>query len=98
MQQEIGYCESKSGQPIAYSVVGQGPPLVFVPRWVSHLELSWQSRGEILAQLARQFRLVRYDKLGTGLSDREIQDFSLESQVDELGTVVAHLGIDRFSL
>jgi pimeloyl-ACP methyl ester carboxylesterase/DNA-binding CsgD family transcriptional regulator len=97
MDQEIGYFESDNGR-IAYSVVGHGPPLVFVPRWVSHLELNWQSRTDLLEPLAQHFRLIRYDKRGTGLSDRAIDDFSIESQVEELSSVVAHLGLERFSL
>lgn len=98
MEKQICFCTSRDGGRIAYSAVGSGPPLVFVPRWVSHLELNWQSRAELLEPIGEHFRLVRYDKRGTGLSDRAIEKFSIESQLDDLSAVVDDLGLGRFSL
>ena len=45
-----------------------------------------------------QRQLVRYDERGTGLSDREVEDFSVESFVDDLETVVDECGLHRFAL
>jgi pimeloyl-ACP methyl ester carboxylesterase len=61
------------GVHIAYQVVGQGPfDLVYVPGWVSHVELAWEepTLARFLARLASFSRLIVFDKRGTGLSDR----------------------------
>ena len=65
---------AKSGDVnIAYQVVGDGPiDLVFVPGWVSHVELFWEepTLARFLERLASFSRLILFDKRGTGLSDR----------------------------
>jgi len=73
MEQDIRFCEL-DGQRIAYATVGEGPPLVFGAKWVSHLEDEWEdpSARSFFEQLARTHRVVRYDRLGAGLSDREL--------------------------
>jgi pimeloyl-ACP methyl ester carboxylesterase len=58
---------------IAYQVVGQGPlDLVFVPGFISNLEVHWEDAGysHLLRRLAAFTRLILLDKRGTGLSDR----------------------------
>ena len=99
MEQHISFCTFGDGARLAYSITGSGSaPLLFVPRWVSHLELNWQSRRELMAPLSEHFRLVRYDKRGTGLSDRPIEDFSIDSQLRDLTTLIEDLELERFSL
>jgi pimeloyl-ACP methyl ester carboxylesterase/DNA-binding CsgD family transcriptional regulator len=98
MEQDIRFCTLSNGGRLAYSVTGSGAPLVFVPRWVSHLELNWQSRRDLLTPIAEHFRLVRYDKSGTGLSDRRVRDFSIDSQLRELTALIEEVGLERFSL
>jgi pimeloyl-ACP methyl ester carboxylesterase len=65
---------AKSGDVrIAYQVVGQGPiDLVFVPGFMSNLEVHWEDPGHthLLHRLARFTRLILLDKRGTALSDR----------------------------
>jgi pimeloyl-ACP methyl ester carboxylesterase/DNA-binding CsgD family transcriptional regulator len=73
MEQDVRFCQV-DGRRIAYATVGEGPTLVFAARWVSHLELEWedvQSRA-FVEELARTHRVVRYDRLGAGLSEREL--------------------------
>ena len=64
---------AKSGDVnIAYQVVGDGPlDLVFVPGFVSHLDLQWADPriARFLDKLASFSRLILFDKRGTGLSD-----------------------------
>ena len=98
MEQDIRFCALGDGARIAYSTTGSGAPLVCVPRWVSHLELNWQSRRALLTPVAEHFRLVRYDKRGTGLSDRPVEDFSIDSQLRDLTALIEELGLERFSL
>ena len=56
---------------IAYQVVGDGPfDLVFVPGYVTHLELAWKLPGfGAPRELASFSRLIKFDKRGTGMSD-----------------------------
>jgi pimeloyl-ACP methyl ester carboxylesterase/DNA-binding CsgD family transcriptional regulator len=98
MEQSISFCTLGDGAQLAYSSTGSGAPILFVPRWVSHLELSWQNRRALLAPLSQHFRLIRYDKRGTGLSDRRIEDFSIEAQLRDLTTLIDELGLEQFSL
>ena len=100
MEQQIRFCTTSDGVRIAYATVGQGPPLVWVPGWVSHVELMWEGPywHQYFEPLAEHFFLVRYDKRGTGLSDRNVSDFSLEARLKDLEAVVDHLKLRRVAL
>ncbi len=92
---------AKSGDvSIAYVDVGDGPPLVFVPGFISHVELNWQVPflGPLLERLAGVFRLVTFDKRGTGLSDRTIGFGTLEERMDDVRAVMDAAGLERASL
>ncbi|MGB8707377.1 MAG: alpha/beta fold hydrolase [Dehalococcoidia bacterium] len=100
MEQQIRFCITTDGLRLAYSTVGQGLPLVAPPGWISHQELGWQDPvfrrfGE---RLARHHTLVGYDRPGTGLSDRNRTDFSLDSDLRDLETVIDHLKLKRPAL
>src|SRR6478609_7320948 len=60
---------------LAYEVRGDGPPLVAPAWWVSHLELDWQSPGirQFWEGVAKNYTLIRYDRLGVGMSDRTVR-------------------------
>jgi pimeloyl-ACP methyl ester carboxylesterase/DNA-binding CsgD family transcriptional regulator len=98
--QEIRLVAAPDGMRIAYARQGNGPPLVRAAHWLSHLEFDWQSPvwHQFLTELQRGRTLVRYDERGTGLSDRDARDLSLEAMVGDLELVVDALGLDRFSL
>jgi len=88
---------------IAYQVVGEGPlDLVYVPGWVSHVELAWEDpdRAKFLNRLASFSRLIIFDKRGTGLSDRVADDQlpSLEVRMDDLRAVMDAVGSQRAAL
>ena len=71
MEQDIRFCEV-DGRRIAFATIGEGPLLLFGGRWISHLEEEWaepRSRS-FFEELAENHRVVRYDRLGAGLSDR----------------------------
>ena len=98
-RQEIRFCTSADGARIAYATAGRGAPLVKAANWLSHLEYDWESpvwRGW-LAQLTREFRVVRYDERGCGLSDWEAP-LSFDAFVSDLETVVDAAGLERFPL
>ena len=100
MEQQIRFCVTPEGVHLAYSTVGQGPPLVLPTGWISHLELEWEfpPRRAFFEKLAAHHTVTIYDKHGCGLSDRERHEFTLESDVRDLEAVINHLKLERFAL
>ena len=90
---------TKSGDVnIAYQVTGDGPfDLVFVVGFVSHLELATRmpSFAPFLERLASFCRLIRFDKRGTGMSDRVTGAPSLETRMDDVRAVMDAVGSKR---
>src|SRR3954466_2138405 len=91
-----------AGRTVAYSVVGDGPPLVAPAWWVSHLELDWQDRAfrAFWESVGAGHTMVRYDRPGVGLSDRDVaaEELTLDSEVDLLGAVLDDLALDKVVL
>ncbi|MGN6697445.1 MAG: alpha/beta fold hydrolase, partial [Thermomicrobiales bacterium] len=89
-----------TGQRIAYATLGQGPPLVVIPAWLSHLELFWDTPPfrAFNEALARDFTVVLYDRYGCGLSDRDRTDFALDPDIRVLAGLADHLRLRRFAL
>ncbi len=101
MPREIRYCTAGDGIRIAYSVEGEAnlPPLVWVPGWVSHLETDGQTRDAFgITDILRPVRFVTLDKRGTGLSSRNVDDFSADARVADVAAVVDHIGLKQFAL
>jgi class 3 adenylate cyclase/pimeloyl-ACP methyl ester carboxylesterase len=100
MEQQIRFCTTSDDVSIAYATVGEGPPVVYANGWPTHLELEWESKSTraFLEALAQGCTLVRYDMRGTGLSDRDVSDFSLDMLVRDLEAVVDHLKLESFAL
>lgn len=85
---------------IAYQVVGDGPPdLVYIPGWVTNLEVMWEEPGlaRFLGRLASFSRLIMLDKRGVGLSDRVPVDGlpDLDTRVADVRAVMHAAGSDR---
>jgi pimeloyl-ACP methyl ester carboxylesterase len=83
---------------IAYQVTGDGPfDLVFVPGFVTHMELQWKlpGFGDFLDSLASFARLIRFDKRGTGMSDPVSGAPSLETRMDDARAVMDAAGSRR---
>jgi len=93
----IRYARSGDVQ-IAYQVTGDGPlDIVYAPGTVSHLDLAWEHpafRREIEAWSSIA-RLVRFDKRGTGLSDRPTEAATLEERTDDIRAVMDAVGLER---
>jgi len=86
---------------IAYQVVGNGPfDLVFVPGWVSHLDHYWDEPhiARFYSRLAAFSRLIRFDKRGTGLSDRGVSMPTLEQRMDDVRAVMDAVGSQRAAI
>ncbi|GAG06288.1 unnamed protein product, partial [marine sediment metagenome] len=101
MEPRIQYAKTKDGVSIAFWTLGEGMPLVVAPMipW-SHIQREWQWPGyrAFYERLMRGRKLVRYDSRGSGLSDRDVTDFSLEAHLLDLDAVVDRLGLERFAL
>jgi len=81
--------------------VGTGPlDLLVVPGFISHLERAWENAGyaRFLRQLASFSRLIRFDKRGTGLSDRIANIPTLEERMDDVRAVMDATGSKRAAL
>src|SRR3954464_904665 len=101
MDQRIGEARLADGPRIAHARVGSGPPLVYVPGWLSHLELSWALPAEraYYQALAQGRTLIRYDKPGCGLSERTPPErYSMTQELDVLDAVAGAAGLERFEL
>ncbi|MET0831208.1 MAG: alpha/beta fold hydrolase, partial [Acidimicrobiia bacterium] len=97
---EVGYARS-AGVNIAYQVTGGGPiDLVLVPGFVSHLEVDWEEprSAHFLDRLGSFARLIRFDKRGTGLSDRPGGLPDLETRMDDVRAVMDAAGSERAAL
>jgi pimeloyl-ACP methyl ester carboxylesterase/DNA-binding CsgD family transcriptional regulator len=87
---------------VAYSVTGTGPPLVAPAWWISHLELDWKDPTvrKFWELVGENYSLVRYDRLGVGLSDREVrdEDLTLDGDVALLRAVLEELALEKVVL
>lgn len=99
-RQRIRFCSARDGVRIACAEVGEGPPLVKAANYLTHLDFDWDSPvwRHWLDALSAHRQLIRYDERGCGLSDWDIEDFSLEAWVTDLEAVVEGLHLERFPL
>ena len=94
MEPQIRYVKSADGTRIAVSTIGQGPPLVYLPSgWLDSVEMYWQipeTRAN-LERLAERRKIVLFDPRGSGLSERDVSDYSLDARLDDLAVVIDSL-------
>ena len=92
---------AKSGDVhIAYQVIGDGPiDVVYVPGFMSNVEYDWEHPrpARFFRRLASFSRLIRFDKRGTGLSDR-VAIPTLEERMDDVRAVLDATGSTRAAL
>jgi pimeloyl-ACP methyl ester carboxylesterase len=96
MEQRIAFLDF-DGRRLAYSTFGDpaAPPMVVGPRWVSHLEEEWSDPRQraFYAELAKTHLVVRFDRIGCGLSSRELAPLpSIESESRQLEAVIDAVG------
>ena len=99
-KQKIKFTQSSDGVRLAYSIAGEGPPLVMGAVYMSHIEFDWESPVKIpwLREFSKNHTLIRYNYRGTGLSDWDVEDLSFEGWVRDLEAVVEAAGLERFPL
>jgi class 3 adenylate cyclase/pimeloyl-ACP methyl ester carboxylesterase len=97
----IQYAKTSDGVSIAYWTLGEGRPLVFIPSVpLSHIQVewAWPLARRAYEVHARRRKLVRYDGRGSGLSSRDVTDFSLDKHLLDLEAVVDRLGSEKIAL
>ena len=99
-RQDVTFCTTADQVHLAVAVMGDGPVLVKAPNWLNHVEYDLVSPAwaPTFTRLARNFRFVRYDARGNGLSDWDIGDNTFEASVDDLEAVIDGLGLEKVSL
>lgn len=100
VHQKVEFCVAPDGTGLAYSLVGEGPPLVKTANWLNHLEFEWESPiwRHWIEELTRKNTLLRYDERGNGLSDWNAKTLSFDAFVEDLETVIDAAGFERFDL
>ncbi len=98
MEPRIQYAKTEDGVSIAYWTLGEGPAVVeaLPPPW-SNIEFEARE-WPIWEIMASRCTMVRYDHRGTGLSQRDVADFSLDSFVRDLEAIVDRLALKEFAL
>jgi class 3 adenylate cyclase/pimeloyl-ACP methyl ester carboxylesterase len=102
IEQKIGFARTDDGVRIAYATTGQGPAIVYVLGWATHIESGFDSplydAGGLLPMSSAHNLFVRYDGRGFGLSDRDVEDFSLDARVRDIEAVVDALRLDQVGI
>jgi pimeloyl-ACP methyl ester carboxylesterase/DNA-binding CsgD family transcriptional regulator len=101
MEPEIKFATASDGVSIAWTSIGSGPTLIHLPGVpFSNIEGEW--RVPVLRRtfltLGEQIRFIQYDGRGTGRSQRDVSDLSLDAYLGDLDAVVAAAGVDEVAL
>jgi class 3 adenylate cyclase len=86
---------------IAFQVTGTGPfDLVLVHGFFSHLEIDWElpASAHFHERLGSFARVIRFDKRGTGLSDRDVGLPDFETRMDDVRAVMDAAGSESAAL
>ena len=70
--QRLGFCTTDDGVRICYATVGEGPPLVKAPNWLSHIEFEWHNPvwSHWWEELSANHTVIKFDQRGSGLSEK----------------------------
>lgn len=100
MRQRTCTARGPGGTRVAYATAGEGPALVVVQGWLTHLDLSWAIPAEraFWESLAHGRTLVRYDRPGYGLSAGRPEPATVASELATLDAVVRALDVERYEL
>ena len=100
VEQRLDSTTLEDGTARRFAVAGHGPVAIYVPGWVSHLELGWALPAErqFYEGLADGRTLVRYDRPGCGLSGPTSRSDVVGMELEVLQAVAAAVGAHRFDL
>jgi class 3 adenylate cyclase/pimeloyl-ACP methyl ester carboxylesterase len=92
------YVKTRDGVYLAYQVFGAGDTdLLYIPGWHSHLEVYWEQPdyARWMRRLGATYRVITFDKRGTGLSERAVRPPDLDAMMEDVQTVLDAAGADR---
>lgn len=94
------YATTADGVRIAFGTAGKGEPwIIRVPSLpFVHSQMEWSQGSDFFDHLADHWSIAQFDPRGTGLSDRDVTEFSLETRLLDLDAVVDRLGLETFAL
>lgn len=93
------YATAADGVRVAFGTAGSGPILIRLPSLpFSHSQLDWERDDPFYNRLAANWTIVQLDPRGTGLSDREVTDFSIDKRILDIEAVLDELGVDSAPL
>jgi class 3 adenylate cyclase len=99
MEPQVQYAKTSDGVNIAFASMGEGPPLVrMAMTGMTHVQRDWAMFPNLYQTLSRTFRVIWYDTRGSGLSDRDQTDFSMEAMVRDLESVIDRMGLRSFAV
>jgi pimeloyl-ACP methyl ester carboxylesterase/DNA-binding CsgD family transcriptional regulator len=90
----VRFIPGLDGAQIAYAVSGEGPPVLLMPSWLTHLDHQWHSVAwrPWLEALSRRYTLIRFDPRGCGLSERSVEGLTFETWVRDAEALIDGLG------
>jgi len=88
--QRIRYLRTRDGVKLAWAEAGSGPMLIKAANWMTHLEYEWESPiwRHWMRFFSDNFRFIRHDERGCGMTDWKVGDLSFERWVEDLEAVV----------
>lgn len=95
MKPPIRFLKRQDGVRLAYSVFGEGQPLVVPAAWVTNLLHSFEDPFilNFWMELSQKCKIILYDKHGCGQSDRNRREFNLETELIDLDSIISNLGL-----
>jgi len=90
LRQHIHYVTASDGTRLAWAESGAGPVLVKAANWLTHLEYEWESPvwRHWMQFFSAQFRFVRHDERGCGMSEGSDQQMTVEWWTDDLAAII----------
>lgn len=96
----VRFFVTSCGAKIAYTCSGSGPPIILLPAWTSHLERATELSGfaAFHQTLELAHTVIRFDRWGCGLSDRDRADFAIDADIEVVRELADHLKLRRFTV
>ena len=88
--QKIRYLRTGDGVQVAWAEAGSGPVLIKAANWLTHLDYEWESPvwRHWIHFFSDNFRFIRHDERGCGMTDWNVGDLSFARWVEDLEAVV----------
>jgi len=99
MEPQVRYCTTSDGVSIAWGEASAGPALLsFGPTPFTHVQEHFSLWESYFGTLARSFRLITFDARGTGMSERAVDDVSLDTMMLDVQAVVEAANLETFAV